>query len=706
MAGNNEITIDGNTFALVADSDLPKGKRALQRSYIATNVGPATIPGLDRVRRVQWNVWGPIGASRESSANVLGTDFTRNLETRWPRRLISVGALVPTDADLPLHDTQYAFFTDDTNTTGLFKFNDPEAKFGGLAASGLNPLVASTPGSVHKAYIDFFDEQQGSVFAHSANIASQIDGVVSDTWNESGFHAFNADIQGAQNWYGYGRIGLGNGDLLQTRTAVLPGGSLYEPVWDATGAPVRAGAEAVGSDRLWLVDDAEADSNKVFYTLDSCENFAAPFQVGDAKVPATGIGPFGPKTFFGTQTNLYSFTDQAKPVPLSRALINHRSPSNGLQWADPGFGWNYALTNIGLRAISGTEDNPVGIGERMREFTGHNGVPTAIWAERGELWIAYLTSDGDTYIYRGVFSRIPRTADEQGLNFGQGVYGSQTAMNGHPDLYPAHYIPFNVDNPSITYAIGSTNTPPHTEMMYGTIPGIFYREIIDREGRDDLFPSRVYGILGGTWYGTLLDRDPNLLKTLRCVRIRVRNVEPCSSWQVWVSFNYDTINNVDDSNVIWQKVGPELDVDGYYTLYPVSGSEPNVTPIDNIWGRTIKLKLVQTAEGPNAATLPPEVDGQVEVEYFERPEFMEQLVCSVQATGTFPTSNKTFNVLKSLESLMTAGPVKAYIPDRLPNIPVWVTVAEVAHRTDVNQNDIELVQVTLNVYGDADGEPA
>ncbi|MDD4867964.1 MAG: hypothetical protein PHQ28_12860 [Mycobacterium sp.] len=676
---DNEIAIGGENFALVADSLLPKGKRALQRSYFATNAGGPTIPGLDRVRLVPWDIWGPIGASRESTAGRLGTDFARNLETRWPERLISAAALVTVPIDLPQFDSGSGLF--DT-----FVFDDPNVKFGGKAASGLDP-----DGSA--AVVRFFDEQQDSIFAHSANISSQVDSIAGDVWTPSGFHAHGDNVQGAVSWYGKGRITLGNGDLVQTRDAVLPGGSFYTPVHDFAGKPIRGGAEAVGSDRLWMVDDDHADSNLVFFTLDALQNFSAPFQVGDAHVPANGIGPYGPKTFFGTATNNYSFTDQAKPVPLSRALIGHHSRQNGSQWADPGFGWNYCITNIGLRAMSGSEDNPVGIGEQMREFTGHNGVPTAIWSERGELWIAYLTSDGDTYIYRGDFG--------QPNQFGS----SRTARSGQPDLFPAHFfegVP--------CYAIGSTNTPPNTEVMYGYTSGSFLREVIDRNGRDDLFPARRYGLTGGTWYGTLCDRDPNLLKTLRCVRIRVRNVNPCASWSVWVSFNYDVRNNVDDSDVIWQQVGPALTEDGYYTLYPISGDMPLAAkPIDNIWGRTIKVKLVQNIDdnatdfSPNPIFYPPEVDGQLELEYFERPEFMEHLTCAIQATGEGRSSNATFEILKRFESDSTHGPLKAILPDRLPNIPVYVNVTSVTHRRDINQEDVELVEVELDVWGDVDG---
>lgn len=706
MPEGNEISIAGMRFALVADSLLPSGKRAIMRDFAPTNASPTGL------KRVAWNVWGPIGASVQSSANQLGTDFAQNLETRFPRRLFSAGELTDTPFDLPQYDTGNGFFTSDVYTANQFNFNAADVKFGGKAASGLNPDGTA-------AYPRFMDEQADSIFVHSANISSELKGIAAEAWTPDGFVAQHAVVEGAQSWQGKGRITQGNSWPVQTRTSVQPAGGHYESVTSDPndpvfgGGPVYGDAEAVGSDRLWMVDAQNPNSSQMTYTLDALQNWAAPFAVGDSQVRSTGIGPFGPFTYFGKRSNLYSFTDQGKPAPLSRALIGHLSDENGLQWADPGWGWNYAITNIGLRAISNSgEDNPVGIGERMREFTGHNGKPTAVWAERGELWVAYQTtyfdSDDvehhDTYIYRGVFSRIPRTQDEQGLNFGQGVYGSQTAQNGQPDFYPAHYW---VDTPC--NVIFSTNTTPNTTLLYGYTSGHLWRETIARDGRDDLFPRRRYSLGGGVWYGTMLDQDPNLLKTLRLVRIRVRNVNPCASWQVYVSFNYDERNNVDDSNVIWQAVGPELTEDGYYTLYPSKGVAQQVeTPIDNIWGRTIKIKLVQRLEPdatsylPNPRIDPPEVDGQVEVEYFERPQIIEEDTCVVQVTGTGWSNNTEIQRLQDLVSQETPQPVRVQLPGDLPNVSKWAIVKSVTNRKDLKSNEIEGIEVILQVWTDSD----
>ena len=77
-------------LAIVDDSQIQGGKQAITRSYIDANTdGMEQIK--PRIKRVEWNPWGPIGASLQSSANGLSTDFTQDMETRWPRRLISSG---------------------------------------------------------------------------------------------------------------------------------------------------------------------------------------------------------------------------------------------------------------------------------------------------------------------------------------------------------------------------------------------------------------------------------------------------------------------------------------------------------------------------------------------------------------------------------------------------------------------------------------
>jgi hypothetical protein len=151
---------------------------------------------------------------------------------------------------------------------------------------------------------------------------------------------------------------------------------------------VYASAIKRGSDRAWYIDADQNGTtfNFVGYTLDAFVTLASPFPVGDPLVGMNGIGPFNSLTAVGEYDGIYTFTDQGKSVPLSRALDSLHSSLNGAQFADPGFGWNYYNAITGLRAHTFTGvDNPVGIGPGQRNFTGHNGLATALYAALGEL---------------------------------------------------------------------------------------------------------------------------------------------------------------------------------------------------------------------------------------------------------------------------------------------------------------------------------
>ncbi len=84
----SELQTEGSSnvleLAIVDDDKVGGGRRAIQRSYRPSNVRD---PG--RIRGVEWNIWGPIGNSLESSSGLLATDFAQNMETRWVRRLLA-----------------------------------------------------------------------------------------------------------------------------------------------------------------------------------------------------------------------------------------------------------------------------------------------------------------------------------------------------------------------------------------------------------------------------------------------------------------------------------------------------------------------------------------------------------------------------------------------------------------------------------------
>jgi hypothetical protein len=345
-------------LGILDDTAINGGKRALTRSFRDAN---ASDPG--RIKRVQWEVWGPIGSSLESTSGSLKTDFCQNLETRWERRLISSGA----------------------QTSVTLTGDDPAGPAAYFGTAYFGTSYFSSGGTIGGQDVIVFDEQGGYLFAHRGQLSTQIN---MDTWTVVQSVDQQANIRDAALWRSMGRVAMGPTVPMRTRTGVSSTGSTYADTTSTSPAgDVYASAVKRGSDRAWYIDADENNSsfNYAGYSLDAFATLASPFQVGDPDVGTTGIGPFGPFTMFGAEDNLYSFTDQGKPVPLSRALLNHFTDHNGQQWADPGFGWNYAITSIGLRAVQPGIDNPVGVGERMRGFTGHHGrravrVSRGVWA--------------------------------------------------------------------------------------------------------------------------------------------------------------------------------------------------------------------------------------------------------------------------------------------------------------------------------------
>lgn len=620
-------------LALLAENDLPSGRRAIIRDHSrATN---ARDPG--RIRVVQWEISGPIGNSLQSLAGGLATDFTQNLDTRFLRRLVPVGKrtrIVLTGDDPDASATQPLF--------DGFKFDT--VKFGGRASQGSDRNAK------------FMDEQGGYLFVHRGNLSTQI---AFGDWSVVETVAHEAAVQGAESWFGKGRIGLGASVAMQTRTAVTSSGSTYEDTEDGNTDPVYALAIRAGSDRCWFIvgDQTGVLQNLVSYTLDDFVTTAAPFPVGDRKVAANGIGSLGQFTFFGTETGLFSFTDKGKKAPISRALVGHRSANNGAQWAEPGWLWAYAMSDIGLRAVTSHVDNAVGIGERLREFTGHNGRVTALWQERGELWVAYLTTDGDTYIYRCTF-------------------GPETGDTGQPLMYPFHYIP-----DTEVHVIFSSNTPADTVVVWGEGQNIAY-ETIDRTGRDDLFPNRRYSQDGGTWYGTTLDADPHMLKAVRLARVWPVGMTEGDSWQIaW---------SLDDGAYVDH--GSAITANGHQVARPVDDEEPQ----QNLAGHQLKPRLELVAAGFGSDVTPPELRGVLEVEYDERPDYIDEVLLQVNLTGTGVSKARTLEALNELQGSSTIGPVKVRLPDETRD--KWAMVANVGRQQDFKGNGVESVEVLLHIW--------
>lgn len=623
MPPSQRLILNSKAYAVASD-----GKRVITREMRPTN---GTDPG--RIRTVSWRPDSPIGSSRWSTSGKLATDYTQNLATDLTGQLTSVGArdtITLTSTDPKASSTAYF---------GGPKFGASATKFGGQVA-GMD--------------VTHIAEQGGYLIFMRGLLATQVR--ISD-WTVISTHTFDATVKGAASWFGKVRAGLGGTKAMQSLTGVTSTAQTWGDT-QVSGSDVLAKAMVVGTDRLTFVeaDQAGTNENKIRYTTDDFATLGNRFQVGDPKVSATGIGAYGPFTHVGSRAGVYTFTDLGKSFPLSTALRGTLSDDNGSQFADPGWGFNYAVTALGLRALTGSTDDPVGIGEAMEEFEGHDGSPTAVFPYAGQLLVAYETSGGDVYVYRS-----KKRKDDSPLA---------------PPLYPVAYLAS-----TSCKAIFSTFTPTNPELVFGNGTNAF-RITQGRGGRYDLDSNYTYSVGGGTWFGTTYDADPHLLKTIRLFRFKTENMVSGDSWTMAVS--------VDDGSYV--NVGSAVTADGYQTLRPVSAGSPQT----NVSGRHFKPRLTQVAGGSGSDTAPPLIRGTVEMEYDERPEEVEVVTLFVDFSGQGRRAQVQLAELTALSGSSTNGPIPARIPDT--TTAERVMVAGVRAISDIKGPDVTGAEVTLHVW--------
>lgn len=655
-----------NTLTLHVAVDKNK-RRLLNRSFRDANASDA-----GRIRTVEWEFGGlPIGRSQESTSGNLGINVVRNLETRWGRQLTS--ALQQILVDLTGHDPPGI----DGSLFGVSIFGT--SYFGspiGGGSSGDGPDVS------------VFAEMQGYLFVARGQLLTQVSLA---TWAVVSTTVLTAPILDMDFWQGNVYIALGSNEPMQRIVTALVTGPVLESVTAASPSGlVYASTIKVGSDRAWYIDADQLGSTfgLIGYTLDAFVTLAFPFQVGDPMNGMNGLGPFNSLLGVGEGNGIWTSTDQGKSVILSRALNSLRSPLNGSQFADPGFGWNYYLAVTGLRAHTFTGvDNPVGIGPAMRNFTGHNGLATAVFAALGELLVVFQTTDGDLYGYRGLF-------DPQ-----------RTGNTGQPALFPWFFA--EAEACKALFSSTTPNAPIETTQEVTLIRGSgtnLKHQTVAANEMDNLAPDLTYSTGGGTAYLTMLDRNANLLKNLRLVRTRDVNLTTGSSWDV--AFGFDTDPN-DPTGATYISVGT-IDSNGAQTILPITGvvdAQGNPTPTLGIFGRTIAPAISQTALGAGAATNPPTLLGTLEVEIDERPEQIEVIEGTFEITERDISSNQTWEYLRELVGPTTHGPYKAQLPDDLTPAVTgssgggqkYVMIQSVKARTDISA-ETKSVDIVLEVW--------
>ena len=554
MPSLGQISIDGKPWNLAAASLLPRGKRAYRRTLRSSQPGD---PAQSRV--AVWALSGPIGPSRERGG-VLGHDHS-NLETRYDALLTSLAARSTLDLS-----TQ-----------------DPLSS--GTASLGALPLGARALGGGSSAAVphaaEHIDADRDYLFPHRGAFSTQVD---PSDWSVVHTWAHQALVRGAVPWFGKGRVALGSSVKLQTRSGVTASGARYEDT-DADISGVYAKALSVGNDRLWLADASSANENRLRYSLDDLAAISNAFRVGDPRVDVNGLGKLGPFTLAGKLDGVFSFTEEGLPVPLTGDVLDAaQSTENGRQMAQI-WGWAFVITDIGLYALRPGVANPVGIGtDKMQDFEGFEGRPTAVRAWRESLLVAYLDSAGTT-------ARILR-----------GVFGRETAGTGQPDLYPFQELTAEVR------VIGATSVPSSPTVVWVEGASTLGRAIQGRGGRDIDDANYVFSTAGGQWHGSTLMRDDHLRKFPRWGRFTTESCDATNTWRLAIS----------PDEAAYVNVGAAVQANGVQTVRPATGSP--LSPDTSLSGFTIKPRLTQVAANSSSSSSPPQIRGTLEIGYDERPD--------------------------------------------------------------------------------------
>lgn len=626
MARPGEIALNGQVYTLASDSQLPKGKRAYVRRNKTTQ---PSDPG--QIKTMRWKISGPMGQSHEREDGFLGVEYCINLEHQYDNLLTAVA----TRNTLTLSSKDP--IAGSAAKLGAFAFG--AAAFGG--GTGLN-----TPGN-----ITHIDEDRGYIFCGRGTLSTQVD--ITGTPAVVQTRSFDARIRGAAQWFGRGYYGLGGAVAVRRRTTVGAGGSQYEPV-SSGGVAVHAKELGVGNDRLWMVhgDPSGVDENKVRYTLDDFTSISNAFQVGDPKVPATGIGTLGPYTIVGSESGAFTFTDEGRPVRLLDALRGHRDSENGLhvvsQW-----GWFYIATDLGLFAgDGGVVVNPVGP-ESLRKFEGPvQGSIRALWPWRDSLFAGvYNADDTQTHIVRGVF-------------------GPQTAATGLPEWYAFRRVSGVAD------CMFSTNLRTNPTMLVGEGASTLSWYTMGRRGRDIADGNYSFSVDGGQWFGSRSQRTPNMHKN---VRYGMFITEQCSATKTWtLAVSADGGSYID--------IGSAVTSNGHQTVRPVSAS----VPLTTVNGHSFKPRLTQVND---STSTPPQVRGYLDIVYDERPDQVEE-VTYMLALGRRHEDDEMSDLL-ALADHSQASPVTHQRPGETSDVYGFVTSVE---ENDLAGNGVQGVTVSLQLW--------
>ena len=617
MADEGSIRIAGTQYSIAYDVTLPSGKRAFQRA-----LRPSQASDASRIGQMTWQLGGtPIGRSREGEDGILATDYADNIETLYDDLLTASPS--PNNVTLTTRDPSSSA----SAKWAGFKWGG--AKFAGGGAT-------STAGNA-----EFSASSAGYLFIGRGPFLTQI----SSAWAVVKTTVMGSIIEGMATWQNYIWVGLGAGAALQKITGIGSTGSTNSDV-SVSSSTIYSGYLKRGNDRLWLVD---AQNNQMRYTFDPFTTISNAFTVGDDSRQLTGIGTQGPYTIVGAEDGIFGFTDSGKPVNI-HDLDGEESLNNGAQSVTM-WGWTYMITDLGVIAWTPNVANPVGL-ESLKNFDGAiDGRPTAIGKHRDDLYVAYLTTAGDTYIVRGRF-------------------GPATESTGLPTWYPFKKLS-SVECDLITATPRSFSTNPNIVVGRGTN---IARYIMGRRGRDIADSNYLFSTEGGTWYGTTATRAQSLHKFLRYAMFFTEDCDATKTWQLAVSCDgYSYVN-----------VGNPVSTNGHQVVRPVTGGKPLPTATFH----TIKPKLTQVND---STTTPPLIRGHLTMVYDERPDMIEEVQAFI-----YLESDQAWGNLKKLVGHETEVPGGVSLPgDRTAQ---YGFLTELGPMQDVNKDGVLMAQVSIQMW--------
>lgn len=463
-------------------------------------------------------------------------------------------------------------------------------------------------------------------------------------------------------WGRFGYVALGDQDLVQKRTVVPSNPSTYANV---TG--VDAFFLNDGPDRVWVVDGGittPADKNKSKFALGGLTkaNLSNPFQVADTGTTVTGLYTQGANMVIAHTRGVNSFTSSGKPVRLLEVLRDFPSVDNG-RCGGSYWGWLYIGTKLGLYAINIDAQiaNPVGPGAGIRGqgFEGPvDGYPTAVFGWKDSLWVAYLTSAGETYLF-------------------QGRFGPETTGTGRPEWFGFR----KSDAPTSTRLLGATALRQNPTLIVGENQDMAYYTM-GRLDRDIADADYVFDTGGGTEFLTTLMLPEGAVGNLRWAKFFTENTDSSNAWILAVQ--------VDDSGS-YVDVGGNQTTNGLHTVRPVSGS-PSV-PLPTVSFRSIKPRLKQSAV--NNSTSPPQIRGPLTMAFDLRPDMVREIEVIVE----WNSASDYYNLL-TLVSDDTLTPVAVRLPtdeSRDSNTDRYCYIKSVQEQ-DRTSSDDRTIAITLVMW--------